>query len=1037
MFTDTQDALSIKHFLLFIMLLIGMAAQAQEDLQFEHRLKGPYPEDGTKYLIRVIFNFMDGESSDGNWWSVMGYNPAEEAQAGLDNLNGAFNEHGIYFLAYGAGYCEGAAYYNAFTEADLPTDVSIEQSLKTSRGSYQPQDEIDHALNIYVLPPFDGPAIHGDAHAIPNNYAWIKGYDTITGLSTHSTTLPHEVGHALGLLHPHAANFGFECDEQAPGPEDLENCEPPTSISYCCGDFVDETPYYTNTNYVDLGADCNDPDQSIPEVLIRNYMSYVTPLLCRNEFLGEQVGRMKKYLRELHAPANGSVNLLKDIQYLSVYPGEIPSGLTGNFTVESGTCTLTEPLQMLPGSTIRVRHGATLRIQTKLTKSCSELWGGIVVEAGGRVILQGQQAVVEHAICGIFVDGGGEAQVWGGKLRDNETGLWLQSNNAQSAEGQVMFAEFLITDDYQGGPSSPKLIYLKNVEQLQVAYTDFKDERSCPTGSCPGRAEGIYAEESSFLSRSNDFTLLNTGVWVNNMSYEYGAPVVRQCNFVNTLHGVFMEHTAGFTVEDNTFTFNDALETYPPFFKKVYGVYVRGLSDGFEVVENDFTNLHFNTAVYIPHGTYCNGTGAGLGNLIGHNSYFGMLIGNEAQGQNGDMDNGLLYICNNHDPELPGQETGALSDEVIDYRIGGAIRNIQADLSNADEILPTGNVFSPPSDPEIENTSGISFQYYYDGNFSNQAPNSSTGIDLEELIDILPEEYCTSASCPPPCKEGPIAIKERFQERGHLQDSLKTLLANGGSPAYLEEITKRLQASRWQKDKAAGTIIRYYAQDTLQVLPDSIGRWLGQADTYGAAYALARQAFFKGELSDFDQQWSSIPAHFALSAFQVSEYEALSKLFELLRPHFAEGGDINSLPKEAIESLFDFTPECNEAGALSITLLRRNKALAGIVQPCNGAQAFRAERHPQKEENLRKEVSKATEFRIFPNPAQGTIQIMLPSGQEAGYLRVYNLQGQRLLEHSLQGRLSEVDIPLSSGVYLFAVQPVSNGAPFWQKIIIQ
>jgi len=84
-----------------------------------------------------------------------------------------------------------------------------------------------------------------------------------------------------------------------------------------------------------------------------------------------------------------------------------------------------------------------------------------------------------------------------------------------------------------------------------------------------------------------------------------------------------------------------------------------------------------------------------------------------------------------------------------------------------------------------------------------------------------------------------------------------------------------------------------------------------------------------------------------------------------------------------------------------------------------------------------KRGKQGTEFRIFPNPAQGTIQIMLPAGQEAGHLRVYNLQGHRLLEHNLQGRLSEVDIPLSSGVYLFAVQPASNRAPFWQKIIIQ
>ena len=157
MFAHTHGALSIKHYLFFIMLLIGVATQAQEDLQFEHRLNGPYPEDDTKYLIRVIFNFMDNESSDGNWWSVMGYDPAVEAQAGLDNLNGAFNEHGIYFLPYGADYCEGTAYYNTFTEADLPTDISIEQSLKTSRALYQPQDEVDRALNIYVLPPLNAP----------------------------------------------------------------------------------------------------------------------------------------------------------------------------------------------------------------------------------------------------------------------------------------------------------------------------------------------------------------------------------------------------------------------------------------------------------------------------------------------------------------------------------------------------------------------------------------------------------------------------------------------------------------------------------------------------------------------------------------------------------------------------------------------------------------------------------------------------------------------------------------------------------------
>ena len=1000
-------------------------------------MNGPYIEDGSRYLVRVVFNFMDGESSDGNWWSVLGDGPEEEAQAGLDNLNGAFNQYGIYFLPYGGSYCEGAAYYNTFTEADLPPDTSVEQSLKMSRGSYQPQDEIDNALNIYVLPPLDSPVVTGNAHFIPNNYAWVKGYSLSEGLATRSATLVHEVGHALGLLHPHAADATWECDEGAPN-DDLDDCEPMVSISYCCGDYVAETPYYTNSSFVNVGAGCGNPGHAIPEILIRNYMSYIKPGSCRYEFLGEQVSRMKKYLRELHTPAYGGVNLLKNLQYLSVYPGELPTGLTGNFTVESGACTLTEPLQMLPGATIRVKHGATLRVQTKLTKACAGLWGGIVVEQGGRVFLQGQQAVVEHAVCGIYVDGGGEAQVWGGKLQNNETGMWLQSNNAQAAEGRVMFADFLVTDGYEGQANPPELLRLNNVEQLEVAYTEFSDERSpCPAAPCPSRAQGIYAEESSFYSRSNDFSLLNSGVWVNNMAYEYGAPAVRQCDFENTVYGVVMEHTAGFTVEGNTFTFNDALETYPPASKKVYGVYIRGLSEGFEVVENDFTNLHLNTAVYVPYGTYCDGTGAGLGNLIGHNNYYSMLIGNEAEGQNADMNNGLLYVCNNHDPELEGPEGSSPPDEVVDYKISGAIRNPQADLSDADEILPTGNIFSPSSDPEIENTSGISFQYYYDGNFSNQTPNSSTGIELEELTDVLPEEYCIDTTCPPPCAEYPVTLKDRFWGRQHLQDSLSKLLAEGGGSAYMEDIAEQLRRARWQKDKAAGEIIRYYAQDTLQALPDSIGKWLGRAGTYGAAYLLARQAFFKGELSSFDSRWADIPSHFVLSPSQSAEYESLDELFELLRPHFAEGGAVNSLPRGALDTLFGFTGGCNEAGHLSATLLRRNKALDGAGQPCSGAPALQASRRPQNEEAITKQASKGNEVRIFPNPAQGAIQIMLPPEQEAGHLRVYNLQGQRLLERTLTGRLSKLDIPLPSGIYLFAVQRASNGAPFWQKIIIQ
>ncbi|WP_282780012.1 zinc-dependent metalloprotease [Phaeodactylibacter xiamenensis] len=1005
-----------------------------------------YEDDPSTYTIRVIFNFIDENAASPSqaWWNTSDngtYILEDETKAGMANLNNAFNAHGIFFVPFGQGYCDGDGYYNSFIGPDFSSPPQLPEELGEVRAELQPLEEIQEALNVYIISD-EGPIL-GVALSVPSNYIYLRGSNaTEFGLSTQSPLLIHETGHALGLLHTHAGtnNQQAECNPFSSSPNIPPGCN--ASLSLCCGDFVGETP---PNNQVILNAttDCENVTDPADETLIRNYMSYVDERSCQDQFVEEQVGRMKMYLREWGS--SSGLDMLNDIQYRTVYPGAVPVGVSGDVIVESGVLSLNAPLEMLPEASITVKAGATLRILTKLTSACGGMWDGIKVENGGRVFLLGNEGIIEHARCGIEVLGGGNVQVWGGSIINCLEGLRMRpGGNPLSPEGKIVLGKFWVDDFYRGGTAPPVLLSLSQTEYLEVLLSDFLDLRApCEPVDCPPlRAVGIRAEDSGFRSGGNYFHLLEKGIDAGNLTLEHGAPFIEECHFKDNFTGVQIRNSSFFDIRDNLFELTTDLNDYTPFQGyKVTGVSVLGLSEALSVRYNRFeqSSLDSENQLFISEGTYCEGTGEGLGNQISYNEYAGMLIGNAARNNNGSMENGLVYLCNDHDPEAQLSPAPSSPLEVADYKIEGTVKNPHYGFADDQAFAPSGNIFSQIGPSIIYENNGDNLVYHFDGNLLGHFPDDAQGVIPEPINEFDFSDYCPGESCTPPCEQPQDDPVFRFYDQKSKRDSLKEALSSLSGTAATEAQLK-LHAARWAMDEAAGEVLKEYVQDTVAVALDSVYQWLARANTYGTAYLLAREHFLKGDLAAFEKIWAAIPEQFLLSKLQLDEYEGLSQVFNTLKGPVMEGGNLDKLPNAAIESLQLLTPHCNEAGLLAVHLLHRNGVEAAANCAGNAAPSLSSKPGSPQSTSESRDIFKRSRIkplRIYPNPSDGTINVHLPQEVPGGQLQVFSLQGQQLHTQYLAGEISRVKLSLPAGIYLLAVAPASGAAPLRQKVVLR
>jgi hypothetical protein len=118
----------------------------------------------------------------------------------VDNLNAAYNEHGIYINKLGQDEIDDSRYYN------LNTGNTFTDLIELDNYSYN----VTNAINFYLVN--DGPD-RGKAEGTPSKNLYVENAYALSYVS------PHEVGHCLGLHHTHK---GAGCGDST-GCEELLN----------------------------------------------------------------------------------------------------------------------------------------------------------------------------------------------------------------------------------------------------------------------------------------------------------------------------------------------------------------------------------------------------------------------------------------------------------------------------------------------------------------------------------------------------------------------------------------------------------------------------------------------------------------------------------------------------------------------------------------------------------------------------------------------------------------------------------------------
>jgi len=449
-------------------------------INYNYPIPGPYEDYHGPYFIRVQVNFL--QPTNDLWtnnWDVQA-----EANAVMATLNSAFNKHRIYFVPY-TNPCSGSA-FQVFTTNLNTLEV---------RDQLQAPATINEAYHIYVIHDIGG--IGGWEFNTPNNFCQIYGKRNGV-LVTRSEILVHEVGHNLGLVHTFTGLSNEGCDE-TPG-----SCSP-NSPCDCCGDYVCDTQPHSNSS-INASVSCSHP--SLPEHIVRNFMSNTNPGDCRNQFTSEQAKRMRTYL-EL-APVLQSAQIKT-----TNYPGTIPSSFSGNIIVHSGELLVNSQINMLPGSTIRVKRGAKLRISSTITAACNGMWQGVIVEGStfatqtaanqGSVVIS-TNGKIEHAKIAIDVQdsdpiskpipssGGGIVTVVGGQFVNNTIGIrfgaYATPGTGAANSSLLVSGRFSITDEYRDGNNKTTFLDLTGIVRLRIIGGRFQDLRTQCTDTS-NRALGI------------------------------------------------------------------------------------------------------------------------------------------------------------------------------------------------------------------------------------------------------------------------------------------------------------------------------------------------------------------------------------------------------------------------------------------------------------------------------------------------------------------------------------------------------------------
>ncbi len=221
-------------------------------------------------------------------------------KADLQTMSNFFKPHNICFILLGIDYRASTVLNNM-----MNVENSSHVSTLTNGTNHS------NCIDFYIHQAFSDTNLAGTAYVIPNNFISVRG-------STFNLpTLPHEMGHALGLYHTFETAYGEECPDGSDCSGD--------------GDLICDTPadFDTSQNMVAAGVPCvytGTRNVNCDVFPFSNYHTYdpsETNMMsywgnCRNNFTPQQGLRMRVTL--------SNENIVKNC--LSVYDAPIITGNT-------------------------------------------------------------------------------------------------------------------------------------------------------------------------------------------------------------------------------------------------------------------------------------------------------------------------------------------------------------------------------------------------------------------------------------------------------------------------------------------------------------------------------------------------------------------------------------------------------------------------------------------------------------------------------------------------------------------------------------
>ncbi len=365
----------------------------------------PMQEEGPFYLRIYIHVIQDGDGNGGQ--------TPEQVNEALAYLDEAFNPHNIFFVRNCAiNYIKNTNYFNSIFGTSAVFSINNHPD----------------GIDIYLFPdrPFPVNTGMGFANGVLSAEFYVAGnfwrppYPPIV----RSHVISHEMGHCLGLNHPHfqtsptMGQFVNDpiCDTEIFTPNGDKICDTPADPNM---EFnVDPNTCLWNDIEYDVNNDLFNPDEKnimgYSHVDCQEYFSDGQGKWMRNKIASEQL------LQDCLIPFT-----FTDHQIITTTTWAASEYLiSGTLTVESGatfTVSAGTTIRFAEGSKLILKPNAILNLDGILTSFCGRTWKGVEVWGNtaasqfpiGGVLAQGKfvgrpGSIVENAEIGV--------QLWGPDL---------------------------------------------------------------------------------------------------------------------------------------------------------------------------------------------------------------------------------------------------------------------------------------------------------------------------------------------------------------------------------------------------------------------------------------------------------------------------------------------------------------------------------------------------------------------------------------------------------------------------------------------